>query len=204
VRQFNVKGEVLIYKRDGDIARIPLEEAMAEYQRPECRHCGDFSAEMADIACGGVGTERATIVVIRTARGEALWREFEAAGEVAVEPIAENKRAWNILLRLARRQRERIPPGPPRAGTATGAPQYGPAQAARDSAGRLADGGKEPAETAACLAAYGTEAAPADEIRYIAGRPIPGDPGEPEAGAKRRLPPPLAAEAGGASPGEGV
>ena len=35
VRQFNVKGEVLIYKRNGDVATIPLAEAMAEYQRPE-------------------------------------------------------------------------------------------------------------------------------------------------------------------------
>ena len=47
VRQFNVKGEVLIYRKNGDIGRIPLEEAMHEYQRPECRHCGDFSAELA-------------------------------------------------------------------------------------------------------------------------------------------------------------
>ena len=69
VKKFNVKGEVLIYKRDGDVATIPLQEAMAEYQRPECQHCGDFSAEMADIACGGVGTDAATIVVIRNAQG---------------------------------------------------------------------------------------------------------------------------------------
>ena len=41
----------------GDVyKRQPLEEAMHKYQRPECRHCGDFSAEMADISCGGVGT----------------------------------------------------------------------------------------------------------------------------------------------------
>lgn len=202
VRQFNVKGEVLIYKRDGDVARIPLEEAMAEYQRPECRHCGDFSAEMADIACGGVGTDRATIVVIRSERGEALWREFEAAGEVEVEPIAANKRAWNILLRLARRQRERVPCGPPLSGTEAGLPQYAAAVDALDSAARLAVAAKDAAETAACLAAaYGAEARPRDDIRYIAGQPIPADPGEPAAGEKRKLPPPLAPAGGGASPG---
>lgn len=200
IRQFNVKGEVLIYKRDGDVARIPLAEAMAEYQRPECRHCGDFSAELADIACGGVGTDRATIVVIRTARGEALWREFEAAGEVEVEPIAQNKRAWNILLRLARRQRERIPPGPPRAGTATGG-QYVPAVDAAQVTARLAAGRKDPAETTAGLdAAYAGEARQSGAISYIAGQAIPGDPGEPEPGQKRGLPPPLAATAGGDSP----
>ena len=204
VRQFNVKGEVLIYKRDGDIARIPLEEAMAEYQRPECRHCGDFSAELADIACGGVGTDRATIVVIRTARGEAIWREFEAAGEVEVEPIRDNKRAWNILLRLARRQRDRVPAGPARGGSAAGLPQYDPASDATAVAARLAAGHKPAAEAEACLAAaYGDAGPPHADVVYIAGQPIPGDPGAPPPGEKRRLPPPLAPEAGGAPPGWG-
>ena len=56
-----------------------------------------FSAELADIACGGVGTERATIVVIRTEKGEKIWKEFEASGRVSVEPIEENKRAQHIV-----------------------------------------------------------------------------------------------------------
>ena len=126
VSKFNVKGEVLIYKKDGDIARIPLEEAMHEYQRPECKHCGDFSAEMADIACGGVGTDRATIVVLRTQKAVDIWKQYEASGLVEVWPIAENKKAWNILQRLARRQRERPPQGPVRGASQPGLPQYSP------------------------------------------------------------------------------
>ncbi|MEQ8497083.1 MAG: Coenzyme F420 hydrogenase/dehydrogenase, beta subunit C-terminal domain [Gammaproteobacteria bacterium] len=204
VRQFNVKGEVLIYQRNGDIARIPLAEAMAEYQRPECRHCGDFSAELADIACGGVGTDRATIVVLRTQRAVDIWRAFEASGEVEVEPIAANKRAWNILLRLARRQRERVPAGPPNSGTAAGLGQYAPREAADSAVARLAGSAKSPEETAACLeAAYGAEARPQEVVAYIAGAPIPGDPGDPAPGEKRRLPPPPGAAAGGAPPGWG-
>ncbi len=202
VKQFNVKGEVLIYKRDGDIARIPLEEAMGEYQRPECRHCGDFSAELADIACGGVGTDRATIVVIRTAKGEAIWRDFQASGQVEVEPIKDNKRAWNILLRLARRQRERIPAGRPRGATESGLPQYAPLAAFAEVAERVAASGKDADETQACYtAAYAGADRPFEVVGYMAGQPIPGDPGEGGAGEKRKLPPPLTPEQGGAPPG---
>jgi 5-methyltetrahydrofolate--homocysteine methyltransferase len=77
-----------------------------DYQRPACRHRGDFSAELADISCGGVGTDGATIVVLHTQRGVDIWLAFEASGEVEAWLIAEHKKAWNIPLRLARQQEE--------------------------------------------------------------------------------------------------
>ncbi len=202
VSKFNVKGEVLIYKKSGGIETIPLEEAMHEYQRPECLHCGDFSAEMADISCGGVGTDRATIVVLRTQKAVDLWREFEATGQVEVWPIAENKKAWNILQRLARRQRERPPAGPLRGASAEGLPQYSPGREAALSATAIAATAKAAAEIETCLdAAYAGKSRPSDEIvAYFAGQPIPGEPPEVAAGEKRKLPPPPTPEQGGASP----
>ena len=203
VRQFNVKGEVLIYKKDGDLATIPLQEAMEKYQRPECKHCGDFSAELADIACGGIGTDRATVVVLRTKKGEQIWREFQASGQVEVEPIADNKRAWNILLRLSRRQRNRIPEGPERSGSSKGLQQYDPAEAAIIAKDNLTPDKKSDEELQDCLnAAYLEESQPGAAVNgYIAGNPIPGDPGAPPPGEKRRLPKPLPPELGGAPPG---
>lgn len=201
VSKFNVKGEVLIYKKDGDIARIPLEEAMHEYQRPECKHCGDFSAEMADIACGGVGTDRATIVVLRTQKAVDIWTQYEASGQVEVWPIAQNKKAWNILQRLARRQRERPPAGPLRGASAPDLPQYSPAREAELSAAAIAQTAKAPAEIDACLdAAYLDLPRPGGIVGYIAGQPIPGEPPEAGDGEKRKLPPPPTPEQGGASP----
>ena len=97
VAKFNVKGEVLVHKKDGELVTFPLQEAMENYQRPECQHCADFSAELADIACGGVGTRGWTIVVLRTEKGKEIWSEFEKEGLVEIQPIQENRRAWNIL-----------------------------------------------------------------------------------------------------------
>jgi len=201
VSKFNVKGEVLIYKKDGDIARIPLEEAMHEYQRPECKHCGDFSAEMADIACGGVGTDRATIVVLRTQKAVDIWKQYEASGLVEVWPINQNKKAWNILQRLARRQRERPPQGPLRGASAPDLPQYSATREAELSAAAIAQTAKAPAEIEACLdAAYLESPRPSGIMGYIAGQPIPGEPPDLGEGDKRKLPPPPTPEQGGASP----
>jgi coenzyme F420 hydrogenase subunit beta len=202
VTKFNVKGEVLIYKRDKSVETIPLAEAMRDYQRPECQHCGDFSAEMADIACGGVGTDAATIVVIRTTKGAEIWREFESSGTVEVMPINENKRAWNILQRLARRQRDRIPQGAPTSGTKVGLPQYSATESAHISAAALSShDDNQNALAEASVIAYAGDKRPTEVVGYMAGSPIPGDPGAAEAGEKRRLPPPPGPSEGGAPPG---
>ncbi|HCU90151.1 MAG: hypothetical protein CMF53_04010 [Legionellales bacterium] len=202
ISKFNVKGEVLIYKHDKTVATIPLAEAMRCFQRPECQHCGDFSAEMADIACGGVGTDGATIIVIRTEKGEEIWRKFEGSGEVQCTPIGENKRAWNILQRLARRQRERVPSGADRSGTADRLPQYYPKQAFDVSAGRLRTAGVAEAEIGERLqSAYGADEPPFEIRGFMAGQPIPDDPGAAALGEKRKLPPPPSPLQGGAPPG---
>ena len=46
VKKFNVKGKVLIYKTSGELVEMNLHRAQ-EYARPECHHCGDFTAELA-------------------------------------------------------------------------------------------------------------------------------------------------------------
>ena len=201
VSKFNVKGKVLIYKKDGDIATIPLEEAMRDYQRPECLHCGDFSAEMADISCGGVGTDAATIVVIRTKKGEDVWRKYEASGEVDCQPISENKRAWNILQRLARRQRERIPTSTQVNGTQAGLPQYDQKTALDFFTDQYDINLQDEGLQDKYIAAYNGQEPPQEVVGYMSGQPIPGDPGPAAEGEKRKLPPPPTVEQGGASPG---
>ncbi len=113
ISKFNVKGKVLIYKRDGDMVEMPLRRAQ-EYARPECHHCGDFSAELADISCGGVGSTDWTIVILRTRKGEEIFDRLVADGRVETRSMDEFETSMKILLRLARRQHERVPVPPAR------------------------------------------------------------------------------------------
>jgi len=116
IKKFNVKGKVLIYKRDGELVEMNLKQAQ-EYARPECHHCGDFSAELADISCGGVGSMDWTIVVLRTPRGEEIFDRAAADGVFEVRPMDEFETSMRVLLRLARKQRQRVPVPPGRSET---------------------------------------------------------------------------------------
>lgn len=113
VEKFNVKGKVLIYKKDGEMVDMPLKRAQ-EYARPECHHCGDFTGEVADISCGGVGMMEWTIVILRTSKGEALFDEMVADGRLETKSMDEFENSMKILLRLAQRQHERVPVPPAR------------------------------------------------------------------------------------------
>jgi coenzyme F420 hydrogenase subunit beta len=116
IQKFNVKGKVLIYKRDGELIEMNLKQAQ-EYARPECHHCGDFSAELADISCGGVGAMDWTIVVLRSKLGEEVFDRAVADGVFEVRPMDEFETSMRVLLRLARKQRQRVPVPPGRQDT---------------------------------------------------------------------------------------
>lgn len=123
IKKFNVKGKVLIYKHDGDLIEMNLKQAQ-EYARPECHHCGDFSAELADISCGGVGAMDWTIVVLRTPHGEAVFDRAAADGVFEVRSMDEFETSMKVLLRLARKQRQRVPVPPGRSETFVRPPGY--------------------------------------------------------------------------------
>jgi coenzyme F420 hydrogenase subunit beta len=113
VEKFNVKGKVLIYKKDGEMVDMPLKRAQ-EYARPECHHCGDFTGEVADISCGGVGSMEWTITILRTEKGERIFDELVREGRVETRPMDEFENSMKILIRLAKRQHERVPVPPGR------------------------------------------------------------------------------------------
>lgn len=110
ITKFNVKGEVLIYQGEAEPVKIGLREAQ-EYARPECHYCGDFTAELADVSAGGVGCMGWTIVITRTDLGRRVMQELIDADLIEVKPIEEFESSLKVLLRLARRQHQRVPEG---------------------------------------------------------------------------------------------
>src|SRR5437867_283088 len=113
VKKFNVKGKVMIYKTNGELVEMNLHRAQ-EYARPECHHCGDFTAELADISCGGVAAMDWTITILRTSQGEALFDDLVRRGLLAVRPMDELENAMKVMLRLTKKQRDRVPVPPGR------------------------------------------------------------------------------------------
>lgn len=128
VRKFNVKGKVLIYRTDGQVVEMSLHKAQ-EYARPECHHCGDFTAELADVSCGGVACMDWTITVLRSARGEALFDDMVARGLLVTRPMEEFADSLRVLLRLTRKQRDRVPVPPGRSPEAVRPPGWPPVPA---------------------------------------------------------------------------
>jgi coenzyme F420 hydrogenase subunit beta len=123
VRQFNVKGKVLIYKKNGELVELSLRKAQ-EYARPECHHCGDFSAELADISCGGVGTTDWTIVIARTRKGEEVLEAMKKENLLELKTMEEFENSWKVLLRLAKKQHLRVPVPPGRDETFVRPPEF--------------------------------------------------------------------------------
>ena len=105
VKKINIKAKVLVTTKSGEVRVIPLKEAK-QYTRKSCTICTDFSAELADISVGGLGLSGWTFTILRTEKGEKLFDDAVRKGFLKTRPIEEEKRAFDLLLRLSKRKRE--------------------------------------------------------------------------------------------------
>jgi coenzyme F420 hydrogenase subunit beta len=106
VIKVNVKGKVVTDIKDGTRIETPLIEARV-YQRHQCNYCGDFSAEHSDISAGGVGSDGWTILIIRSEKGERIFKRTIEKGYLEVRPSSEFERSMRVLKRLTETQRKR-------------------------------------------------------------------------------------------------
>jgi coenzyme F420 hydrogenase subunit beta len=109
VIRVNVKGKILFYTKDGQEHRYSLKAAQ-EFTRPGCKKCPDFAAEHADISFGGLGQNDGwTLTVIRTDRGEQIWRGALEAGVIEYRPGREDPAAISLMEKLSVKSRKRWP-----------------------------------------------------------------------------------------------
>lgn len=104
VRLINIKGKVLVYLKNGKVKEAPLKGAK-QYSRPQCSFCGDFTAEWADIAAGGMGTMDWTILLLRTRHGKQMYREAEKAGIFETAPVHDFPKSFELLRKFSLKEK---------------------------------------------------------------------------------------------------
>jgi len=104
IKKINIKGKVLISTKSGQIKSVPLLEAK-QYTRKGCLPCMDFSAELADISAGGLGLDGWTFTILRSEKGEEIFNGAEKTGAVRTRPVAEEKFASDLLVKLSKRKK---------------------------------------------------------------------------------------------------
>lgn len=107
VVKFDIKKRnIVALKRDGGKLEFPLEESRP-YVRAGCQVCLDFSAELADISVGAVGSPlKWSTVIVRTNRGMELLKGAEKQGYVEVKPIEEVKPGTWLIKKLSKEKKE--------------------------------------------------------------------------------------------------
>jgi coenzyme F420 hydrogenase subunit beta len=107
IKKINIKGKVLVYTKSGQIKPVPLQEAK-KHTRKGCLPCTDFSAELADISAGGLGLDGWTFTILRSEKGEEIFNGAEKTGAVRARPVAEEKFASDLLLKLSKRKKAKF------------------------------------------------------------------------------------------------
>ncbi len=104
VRLINIKGKILVYLKDGKVKEVPLKDAK-KYSREQCTYCGDFTAEWADIAAGGMGTTDWTILLLRTHYGREIYKRAEKAGIFEIAPVHQFPRSFELLKKVSLKEK---------------------------------------------------------------------------------------------------
>ncbi len=118
IKKVNFKDGLQVHLKTNEIKVI--EFAKLDFmKRVACQYCGDYSAEFADIACGGMGaTEGWTTVLVRTPLGRAIVAEAADAGmelfsnkmnqEVAMRTLSKVRVMSDRKKNLARQNRKSL------------------------------------------------------------------------------------------------
>ncbi len=106
IDKFDIKkGKLKLLQKDGGVTNIPLAETHP-YVRVNCQICLDFSAELADVSVGAVGTPKGwSTVIVRTKKGADLVEGAVAKGYLEAKDISEVKPGKMLVDKLSKEKR---------------------------------------------------------------------------------------------------
>jgi coenzyme F420 hydrogenase subunit beta len=103
VTRFDIKKNNLMVFRGEQVAARPLAE-IKELAWPICHSCPDFTAELADLSVGAVGSKAdENTILVRSAQGKQILEQAVQAGVLELAPV----RNFAIIERLTQNKRSR-------------------------------------------------------------------------------------------------
>lgn len=106
IANINVKGKIISKTREGNENVSSLKQ-MRKFMRPACYNCWDYSAELADISCGGIGQKGWTFTVARTELGQSLYDKLIEKDLIEVKSLQDDPSSKELLIRLSTEKRAR-------------------------------------------------------------------------------------------------
>ncbi|OPX78083.1 MAG: Coenzyme F420 hydrogenase subunit beta [Methanosaeta sp. PtaB.Bin039] len=99
VTRFEIQKGMFRAVTPGGVKEVPLDET-DPFTWPGCGPCFDFSAELADVSVGSVGSPAGwSTVLVRTKEGEALYSSAISSGKIESQPVTE--KALALVRKLA-------------------------------------------------------------------------------------------------------
>lgn len=102
----NVKGKIISRTQDGTELVSSLKD-MRKFMRPACNYCWDYSAELSDIAGGGIGLKGWTFTVARTHVGQSLYNMLVDKNLIEIKSLEEEQKSKDLLIKLSAQKRNR-------------------------------------------------------------------------------------------------
>lgn len=102
VKKFNIRKGSIVAEKGNGVLQFPLKKSKP-FVRIGCRACLDFTAELADISVGAVGSQdKWSTVIVRTQKGMELLNGAEKEGYIEKKAIEEVKPGVGLIKKIAR------------------------------------------------------------------------------------------------------
>lgn len=100
------RGRFKVFVGAEERINVPLKE-LESYVSEPCKYCIDYTAELADISVGAIGSEDGwTTVLVRSGMGQQLFESAVRAKAIEAKPV-EEKEAWGLpkLMKVAEKKK---------------------------------------------------------------------------------------------------